>query len=77
MKILQRLLVMVIVLVVGLFGGLYIALKAGVLTSFTEFERIEAVRNTDRALEAVLLTANDQHKRTVEWAQHDESDILL
>ena len=47
------------------------------LTSFTEFERIEAVRNTDRALEAVLLTANDQHKRTVEWAQHDEAYNFL
>lgn len=64
---------MVVLLVVGLLGGLFLALRSTVNNSFSDLEREQAQQQILRVSATVKRIGEDLHRSSVDWAQWDDS----
>ncbi len=64
---------MVVLLVVGLLGGLFLALRSTVNNSFGDLEREQAQQQIIRVSATVKRLGEDLHRSSADWAQWDDA----
>lgn len=68
---------MVVLLVVGLLGGLFLALRSTVNNSFGDLEREQAQKQILSVSATVKRLGEDLHRSSVDWAQWDDAYAFM
>lgn len=68
-----RTMVYVLVCVAALTGGLYLVFEKVFIRSYLELERLDAERNTDRAVNTLRYTIEDLDATCQDWAEFDDT----